>query len=187
MVSTAERDSDPTVFDAVLISARAGESWAFDDLFRRVARRLVGFLRAQGAPDPDGLANEVLLRAFRHIGGFEGTEARFRAWVFTIARNLLADEWRKRARRPEDVPTEPGALPEVPGEDETAAGGILGDRLRRHLEALSGDQREVVLMRIVADLSVEETARVIGKSPGAVKALQHRAIRALRKRLEAEP
>lgn len=170
----------------MLASARAGESWAFDDLFHGVARRLVGFLRAQRAADPDGLANEVLLRAFRNIGDFTGTEAGFRAWVFTIARNLLADEWRKRARRPDDVLTEPGRFPEITGNDPPVD-RTLDARLQRHLDALSRDQREVLLMRVVADLSVEETAAVIGRTPGAVKALQHRAIRTLRRRLEREP
>lgn len=180
--------TDLAAFQAVLESARAGEPWAFEHLFERVGRRLVGFLRARGAQDPDGLANEVLLRGFRNIHGFEGNEIQFRAWMFTIARNLLIDERRKRSRRPDAVATEPAEMPDAPspGAGEEFAGRIVDERLRHHLDALSDDQRDVLLFRVVADLSIEDTAEALGKSQGAVKALQHRAVKTLRKRLEAE-
>lgn len=184
-METPSSGDEPTVFDAVLVSARAGESWAFDDLFDRVARRVHGFLRARGAPDPEGLANEALLRAFRNIDTFEGNETQFRAWLFTIARNLLVDERRKQHRRPDAVPTEPARLPEqdVAGAGEVAMEQMVNPRLLRHLDALSDDQREVLLLRVVADLSTEQTAGVVGKSEGAVKGLLHRAIRTLRERM----
>ncbi len=180
--------TDLAAFQAVLESARAGEPWAFEHLFERVARRLVGFLRARGAPDPDGLANEVLLRGFRNIHDFEGNEIQFRAWMFTIARNLLIDERRKRSRRPDSVATEPAEMPDTPspGAGEEFTDRIVDERLRHHLDALSDDQRDVLLLRVVADLSIEDTAEALGKSQGAVKALQHRAVKTLRKRLEAE-
>lgn len=178
-----------TAFQAVLESAGAGEPWAFENLFDRVARRLAGFLRARGAHDADGLTNEVLLRAFRNIRDFDGNETQFRAWVFTIARNVLIDEHRKRSRRPEAIPTEPADMPDItsPAAGDAFEDQVVDARLRRHLEALSDDQRDVLLLRTVADLSIEETAEIVGKSQGAVKALQHRAVRTLRKRLGDSP
>lgn len=180
--------TEPSVFAAVLASAKAGEPWAFEDLFARVGGRLVGFLRALGAADPDGAANEVLLRAFRNIDRFDGSEVEFRAWVFAIARNLLVDERRRAGRRPEAVATDPSELTPLAGAAgiEESAPGVDDDRIRRCLAALSTEQREVLLLRVIADLSIEDTAELLGKTSGAVKALQHRAVRALRKILDQE-
>lgn len=169
-------------FDAVLAAARLGEGWAFERLFESYGRPVAAYLRGSGAEDPDGSANEVFLKAFTGIGRFEGGEERFRSWLFTIAHHVLIDDRRRRSRRPvtaeldRDV-VDPGDAIEV----------ALGDeRVRALLSALAPDQRNVVLLRLVGDLSIEETAEVLGKKPNAVKQLQHRAVRALRAQLGTE-
>jgi RNA polymerase sigma factor (sigma-70 family) len=170
-------------FDGVLAAARSGEGWAFARLFESLVRPVASFLRGGGADDPDGATNEVFLRAFRGIGRFEGDEERFRSWVLTIAHHLLIDERRRAARRARVVPLDDHQEPSV--DDDTAA--VLGDaRVRRLLHDLAPDQRDVVLLRIVSDLSIEDTAAVLGKKPNAVKQLQHRAMRALRTMLDEE-
>jgi RNA polymerase sigma factor (sigma-70 family) len=162
-----------------LTEVQAGEQGAFDDLVRWIERPLCAFLDARGADDPHGMANEVLVRVFRGITGFAGGEVQFRAWVFQIARNLLVDEHRYRSRRPDMVPTLPEELPESAAPDVTDR---VGDRERVEalLDNLTDEQREVLLLRIVAGLSVEETAQVVGRQHGAVRALQHRAVARLR-------
>ncbi len=172
-------------FQNVLDAARRAEAWAFTELFERVAGRLTGFLAARGATDPEGLANEVLLRAFRAIGGFEGNEIQFRAWIFTIGRNLLVDERRKRERRPELRSIAPEEMPEPAGAgtDADLTAGMGDEWVRGVLDELPSSQREVLLLRIVAELPIKETAEIVGKTEGAVKLLQHRALRRLRKRL----
>jgi RNA polymerase sigma-70 factor (ECF subfamily) len=131
----------------------------------------------------------VFLRAFTSLDRFAGDEDRFRSWVFTIAHHLLIDERRRAARRPQRAPLEAaGTDPGPPGIDaaEEALISLGDDRVRGLLAGLAPDQRHVVLLRIVADLSIEDTAAALGKRPGAVKALQHRAMRTLRSQLGEE-
>lgn len=176
-------------FDAVLEAARSGAGWAYERLFVWLAKPVAAYLRGSGVEDPDGSANDVMLRAFTSIERFRGDEDRFRSWVFTIAHHLVVDERRRMARRPRSSPIESAGA--EPGEPEAAAEAhalvTLGDeRVRELLAGLAPDQRDVVVLRVVADLSIEATAAALGKRPGAVKALQHRAMRNLRSRLEAE-
>lgn len=171
----------PRSFAATIDAARSGDPRAFDELVRRVERPLVGFLRARGASDPEGLANETLVRVFRAIGGFTGGEVQFRAWVFTVARNLVIDDHRRRSRRPDARPTDPTTLPEVPAADPDRL--EQRERADQLLSLLTDEQREVIVLRVIAGLSVEETAEVVGRRPGAVRALQHRALSQLRRQL----
>lgn len=179
-------DDQAIRFAGVLEAARSGEADAFEDLHSRVAGPVHGFLRARGAEDPEGLANEVLLRAFRSIGDFEGGETQFRAWVFTIARNALVDQRRRWSRRPRLQVVDPDDLPEavVP---QTEPVSFEDERIQELLAELTDDQREVVLLRVVAGLPVKEVAEMLGRSDGAVKLLQHRAIQSLRKKLAPPP
>lgn len=170
-------------FPSVLAAAQVDAPWAYQRLFEWLSRPVVGYLRGQGSDDPDGLANDVFLRTFTHLRSFEGDEERFRSWVFTIAHNLLSDERRRRRRRP-TVADQP--LPEGAGTRSTESEALtrLGaDRVDALLRALAPDQRDVLLLRIVADLTVEQAAQAMGKTPGAVKQLQRRGLDALRRRL----
>lgn len=170
-------------FDSVLGAARLGEGWAFERLFHWLGRPVAAYLRGAGVEDPDGLANDVFLKAFTGIGSFDGGEDRFRSWVFTIAHNAVIDDRRRRSRRPKTAPLDA----DVRNAHDDDLDVVLGDeRLRGLLGSLAPDQRDVVLLRIVADLSIDDTATALGKKPNAVKQLQHRALRSLRARLAAE-
>lgn len=169
-------------FGPALARARSGQAAGFDALVRHLDPRLVGFARARGADDPEGLADDVLVQVCRSIGSFEGNLAQLRAWVFTIARNRLVDERRRASRRVDARPTEPDRLPDAPMVD-VPVDADERERVDALLAGLTDDQREIVVLRIVVGLSVEETAEVVGRRPGAVRALQHRALRALRSEL----
>lgn len=170
-------------FDSVLEAARLGEGWAFERLFHWLGRPVAAYLRGAGVEDPDGLANDVFLKAFTGLGGFQGTEDRFRSWVFTIAHNAVIDDRRRRSRRPRTAPLDG----DVRSTADDGLDVVLGDeRVRGLLASLAPDQRDVVLLRLVADLSIEDTAAALGKKPNAIKQLQHRALRSLRARLDAE-
>jgi RNA polymerase sigma-70 factor (ECF subfamily) len=173
-------------FDAVLAAARAGESWAYQRLFDWLGRPVAAYLRGAGVEDPDGTANEVFLRVFGGIARFEGTELRFRSWVFAIAHNLVIDDRRRRSRRPQQAPLETDVGPAAAGAEEDVLVSLGDERVRGLLAGLPPDQRDVVLLRILADLSIEDTAVALGKKPGAIKSLQHRAMASLRRTLEAE-
>lgn len=175
-------------FPEVLAAARANGPWAFERLFVAWSPGVAAYLRTQGADDADGLANEVFLRCFRRLSSFEGDEDAFRSWLFTIAHHLLVDDRRRRGRRPEQTAEAADTDRMPPGghvEDDSLA--HLGAAwVREQLDLLAPDQRDVLLLRILGDLTVDQVAAVIGKRPGAVKALQRRGLAALRRRLDEE-
>lgn len=167
--------------DPLLDAARRGESAAFQTLFERISRPLRAFAAARGASDPDGLVNDALAEAFRGLPTFVGGEDAFRGFVFHVARRRLIDEYRRSNRRIRTMPiTEP--MHAVAASDP--AGEVAArDRAVRLVGMLTEDQRDVVLLRVVADLSIEETAAALGKPVTAIKALQRRALATLRRKI----
>ena len=169
-------------FEEVLGAAHAGAGWAFERLYRWLSPAVLSYARGQGLSDPEDAAGDVFMKAFHNIGTFRGTEEQFRSWVFTIAHHRVIDERRRRSRRPAaetplDAVTEQIAPLDV---EELAIGAVEGTRLRALLDQLVPDQRDVLLMRVLGDLSIEQTADALGKTHGAVKQLQRRALIAVR-------
>ncbi|SEF16833.1 RNA polymerase sigma-70 factor, ECF subfamily [Jiangella alba] len=172
-------------FDEILAAARAGAPWAFERLYTDLAPVVGGYARLQGSDEPEDLTSEVFLGVFAGLSSFTGSEQQFRSWVFTIAYRRVTDERRRRSRRPVIVDDGPEIDEQVGGDAEEDALVRLGRRRVHELCAgLSDDQREVVLLRILGDLSVDEVAGIVGKSAGAVKALQRRGLSALRRQLD---
>jgi RNA polymerase sigma-70 factor (ECF subfamily) len=138
-----------------------------------------------GALDPDDLASETFLDVFRGLGGFAGDEQGLRSWVFTIAHRRLVDDWRRRGRRPQLADGGEELLPDAVGGDvEDDVLTRLGtEAVHRLCAGLPADQRSVLLLRVLADLTVEQVAEVLGRSVGSVKALQRRGLRRLREEL----
>jgi RNA polymerase sigma factor (sigma-70 family) len=163
--------------------ARAGSARAFECIYRSLAGQVASYLRWHRATDPDGLTNDVFAQVHSNLTRFEGDEERFRSWLFTIAHHRLIDD-RRRANRQPRVHGEVGSDAGVRGDVEEDAFAVMAhDHVRDLLAVLSPDQRDVVLLRVVADLSVQEVARLVRKREGAVKALQHRALASLRRHL----
>jgi len=174
-------------FEPVLEAARSGAPWALKRLHDSVAPAVVGYVRVQGSAEPDDLASDILYRALTGVRSFTGDEGGFRSWVFTIAHHRLVDERRTAARRPVLVEQGAEAAAAIGGNVEEEALWVMGtERVRRLCEGLAPDQRDVLLLRMVAGMSLVETAETLDKSPGAVKALQHRAVAALRRQFQQE-
>jgi len=175
-------------FDGILGAAQAGAGWAWRRLYDDLAGQVLGYLRAQGAQEPEDLFGEILLQMARNIGGFRGGESGFRSWVFQIAHNRVIDERRHRRRNPID-PVESFDDHLDPEGDTTARHALDAvqlDHVRSLIERLVPGQRDVLLLRIVSGLTVPEIAAVIGKSEGAVKALQRRGLAALSRFVDAK-
>lgn len=173
------RDSD------LVVAARDGQAWALTEIWQRHAPAVNGYLRGRGAGEPDDLTSDVFLAVFERLSGFHGDDDALRSFVFTVAHHKLVDDLRRRARRGEAASYDPQADPRVEASAEVMAMGAIGDQqVDALLQTLSPDQRDVVLLRVVADLSLEQTAEVLGKRVGAVKALQHRALASLRRVME---
>ena len=182
-----ERDRLGGVFDDVLTAAQAGADWAFERLWQTYAGPVAGYLRVQGAAEPDDLTSEVFLGAFRSIGSFSGHEAAFRSWLFTIAHRRLVDARRTAGRRPPLSTLEDHVLPHTePAVDAEVLRRVATERVRALCDRLVPDQRDVLLLRLVGGFTVEEVATTLGKSAGAVKALQRRGLLALEKILQRE-
>lgn len=173
------RDSD------LVAAARAGQAWALTEIWQRHAAAVTGYLRGRGARDAEDLTSDVFLGVFERLQRFHGDDDDLRAFVFTIAHHRLVDDVRRRARRGDPIAYDADTDGRTHASAETEALDRLGSRqVEELLESLSPDQRDVVLLRVVADLSLEQTAEVVGKRVGAVKALQHRALATLRRALE---
>ena len=176
---------------ATLEAARRGEPWALESIYRELAPSVTGYLRGQGVSDPDDATSEVFIGVVRGLERFRGDERDFRTWVFSIAHRRIIDHRRRVSRRPELL-VEPSEL------SGGLAGVAVGDAEAEALESLSTgwalsalgslstDQRAVVLLRVLADLSVEAVAAILGKSLGAVKSLQRRGLIALARNLDRQ-
>lgn len=167
---------DDKALERHLSSARHGKQAAFTAIYESLAGSVAGYARGRGVDDTDELVNDVFLAAFRNLDTFSGDGSRFRSWLFGIAWNKIADWHRARGRRPVTVELDLGSLEELISTDSP---DLAGPGTLRLLARLTDDQRDVLLLRIVADLSLAETAEALGKPLGAVKALQHRALAAL--------
>jgi RNA polymerase sigma factor (sigma-70 family) len=181
---TVGRQHGPEL-SCLVSEARLGSIKAFDDIYRSLAGQVASYLRWHRATDPDGLTNDVFAQVHRNLPRFEGDEQGFRSWVFTIAHHRMIDD-RRRANRQPQLQDELAVEEHMGlGDVEDDAFVVLAhDRVRDLLTVLSPDQRDVVLLRIIADLSVEEVARMLDKREGAIKALQHRALATLRRHLD---
>jgi len=170
-------------FSDQLAAAAAGDAVAFRELHAMVAPPLARYLRARGCEDIEGVASEVFLRVFRSLRSFAGSEEQFRAWVFTIARNLMRDEHRRRSRRVTTEELDEASAASVQGGDVEDEALDQGSEkwVQSVLAELPDVHREVLVLRIVGDLTIDEVATVIGKSRGATKAIQRRALAAVRR------
>ncbi len=168
-------------FDPVLAAARTGAEWALAALYRDLQPRVLRYLWARDPSQAEDLAADVWLDVARGLPRFSGDEAGFRAWVFTIARRRLLDERRSAARqRTTPLPADRLALLGETGNVEHEALFSLEARAAlERIAELPADQAEVVLLRVLADLSAWEVARILGKREGTVRVLQHRALRRL--------
>jgi RNA polymerase sigma-70 factor, ECF subfamily len=176
-------DSDPEGIGEALGLARSGDETGFLLLWDALQPRLLRYLQVLGCEDVDDVASETWFQAVRDLGRFKkGTADDFRAWLFTIGRHRAVDAARSRTRFRDKVLAAHAAAPQAPSgnpvEDEVLDG--LSTRQAIALVAgLARDQAEVVALRIIAGLDTGALARVLGKSPGAVRVALHRGLRTL--------
>lgn len=183
---THRDDDDPraTQFAALLAAAQSGAEWGSTTLWVEYSPAITAFLRARGSREPEDLSSEVFLAVFDRLPQFVGDEMQFRSFVFSVAYRRLVDEFRRRTRRGESAEwTADGDSRSSPSAEEEAIDHLGNNSTLSLLNALPDDQRDVMVLRIIADLTVDQIANVIGKRRGAVKALQRRALERLRKKI----
>ncbi|HWS46447.1 MAG TPA: sigma-70 family RNA polymerase sigma factor [Acidimicrobiia bacterium] len=174
--------------EVALADACRGDDAAVGVVYRALHPQLLRYLRHHVGPMAEDVASEVWLAIARRLPDFSGSIDEFRALLFTIARRRVVDHHRRQARQArtdaltgdhaarEDVGIEDAAVERL-----TAQGAI--ELLVRHLPP---DQAEIVLLRVLAELDVWQVAEIVGKSKGAVRVAQHRALRRLQRIFEQE-
>ena len=175
-------DADPDLAD---VRAAQVDRQAFGTLYRRYLQPVYGyaFYLLGDHHDAEDVTERTFLAALAGIGGFRDTGSTFRSWLFRIAHNQLANALRSRRRhRWPSI----DAMPEPADPVDPSARLSAGDearRLRQALDRLAPDRRQVLVLRVIDGLSARETGEVLGRSEGAVRVLQHRALREMARHL----
>jgi RNA polymerase sigma-70 factor (ECF subfamily) len=175
---------------ADLVAARQREPAAVTRIYTTYAPPLFRFFMAElrNREDAQELTGNVFVSVIEGLPRFRGPVEALGGWLFRIARNDLYDHRRKQARSPRSAPLddhldEAAVAAGADDPEELAIDRLEGSRVMAALRELSPDQREVLLLRMVARLTAPEVAAVLRKSPGAVKSLQHRGLTSLARAL----
>ena len=155
------------------LRARAREPELFSIVYRTYAAQVLGYLTARGVEDPEAVMQEVFLAVLPRLETVTGGVTGLRTFVFSVAHARMVDDHRRRHRAPVELPFEAG----LDGREESSAENQVMERVSPQevqdlLSVLPDEQREVLTLRLVAGLTVEQSAEVMGKSSGAVKQLQ---------------
>jgi RNA polymerase sigma-70 factor (ECF subfamily) len=178
---------DPDVVEQVRL-AQEGSATAFAQLYDRYVDQMYGYVyhRVGHRQTAEDLVSDVFLRALRRIGSFKWQGVDFGAWLMTIARNRVHDHFKSARFRLESTVEEVFDTPVSGGYDDPEQALLSADLTQQVHDAirqLKGEQAEVLYLRFIQHLNVSETAAAMGKTDGAIKALQYRALRSLAKLL----
>jgi RNA polymerase sigma-70 factor (ECF subfamily) len=170
---------------ALVDRAKRGDREAVEELYLLHFDRIYSYLQMSvgNTHDAEDLTNQTFVRMIEAIDRFEWRKVPLSAWLFRIAHNLAMDHFRSRRRwQPEEEPPEPPEGAERSAEEE--AFQAMGQRsMFEMIEGLSADQQQVLTLKFVFDFSNAEVGTILGKSEGAVKSLQHRALGSLQRQL----
>lgn len=164
------KECDPSAF-AVLYEHY------YQDVYNYIYHRVANIHLAED------LTSEVFLKVLESIDSFTFRGIPFSVWLFRLTRNLMIDYFRT-GPKPVDLPLEEGMLSAEGGADDALERKLTQQQLARALSNLTEDQQEVVVLRFVDGFSNTEVGQILGKSEGAIKALQHRALSSLNRILE---
>ena len=173
--------------DELIQLTQNGDAEAFGELYQRYAHIIFRFIYSHLSErfEAEDLTEEVFLRVWRSLSNFREQGVPFLAYLFKVARNVLVDYYRRAGRSGGLMSIEEKPLTDTRSDPAEAAIIHLEHQEVRHtLEQLREDYRMVLILRFLSGLSPEETGEVMGRTPGAVRILQHRALSALRNLLE---
>jgi RNA polymerase sigma-70 factor (ECF subfamily) len=173
-------------------AAQAGDAGAFGHLYERYFDRVYSYLAFKlGSPtEAEDAAGQVFLRALESIDGFRLTGVPFRAWLFRIAHNHLVDVLRRRTRRPSeplDDTIEVADQAALADPESWLVEKLSREDLLQAVNGLTELQRQVISLKFAAGLSNAEVAHILGRTEGAVKALQHAGLQSLHRQLARRP
>lgn len=189
----SERDAPGAVSaessDSELVRrAQDGDPASFGTLYERYFDKVYGYLAFKlGNPtEAEDVVEQVFLKALESLGGYKWTGVPFQAWLFRIAHNMMVDTLRRRGRRPSEPMEHAASM----SDERLAANpeGMLAEKLNREgllqaVDKLTALQKQVISLKFAGGLPNAEVARLMGKSEGAIKALQHAALASLNRHL----
>lgn len=188
--ATAARPPTPVEVGSLARQAANLDVSAFADLYRLYAPQLLRYVssRVTGTQEAEDITNTIFEKAFAAIGRYQPSPAQFSTWLYTIAQNTIIDHYRrKRLPQVDDAEAQLFAITDP---NEGPEGSLLLEERRRFLHQavmqLTPEQRLVVGCRFFFNVPVHEVAQMMGKTEGAVKALQFRALERLRRELAPE-
>lgn len=171
----------------IIERARRGESGAFGLLYDAYQPRIYRFIyvKVGNREEAEDLTHQVFVSAWTNVGRYRDRGFPFSSWLYRIARNEVIDYY--RTRKPDIILTEEeeGALPDGKDQDLALEGQFAIEQVTAAIRMLKQEYQDVILMRFVDELTIREVAKVVQKSEGAVKLMQHRAVKALKKQLNA--
>lgn len=167
---------DGTLTDTDLSSAVDGDPAASSRIYRELAPKVLGYLTARGVEDAEAVMQDVFLALFGKLRSITGGIQGLRTLAFSIAHARAVDATRRRAGQPQLGEYDPEADPRTSGSAEAVALDAMGGDVLQLLHRLKPDQRDVLALRIVADLPIDRVAGIMGRSEGSVKQLQRRAL-----------
>jgi RNA polymerase sigma-70 factor (ECF subfamily) len=169
----------------LVLRAQEGDRDALEELYLIHFDRIYGYVHMSvgNRHDAEDLTTQTFLKMLESIGSFRWRSAPFSAWLFRIAHNLAMDHFRAARRwQPEEEPPEPPGS-EEPSAEQGAFEAIGRESMLELIERLSDEQKQVLTLKFVFSFSNREVATILGKTEGAVKSLQHRALVSLQKQL----
>ena len=166
-------------FSQAIELARVGDNEGIAWLYDAYHHILLRYLKWQDPREADDIASEVWLAVAQNVRRFKGDQQHFKAWLFTIARRRVIDMQRKRARSKVSFVV-PETLYVYSSESDTAQAALESisaqEAVSQLVAGLPRDQAEVIVLRVLGGLRVNDVAEIIGKRPGAIRVLQHRAL-----------
>src|ERR671933_819629 len=182
----ARTDGSSATVRKLVERAQQGDRSALEELYLQHFDRIYSspHMSVGNRHDAEDLTTQTFLKMLESIGRFRWQSAPFSAWLFRIAHNLAMDHFRstRRWQPEEDVPEPPGS--EEYSAEEQAMHSIGRKSMMELIETLSGEQQQVLTLKFVFNFSNAEAATILGKTEGAIKSLQHRALVSLQKQLE---
>lgn len=167
--------------DDSLRALRGRNAELFSAVYSSYAAQVLGYLTARGVEDPEATMQDVFLAVLPRIDSISGGASGLRTFLFSVAHARMVDDRRRQSRTPLKQPFEPELDRRESGSAEMAAMQLVSPgEVLELLAVLGEDQKEVLTLRIIGDLTVEQVAEIMGKSTGAVKQLQRRALDRLR-------
>jgi RNA polymerase sigma-70 factor, ECF subfamily len=178
---------DFAVDEDQLAAAKAGNQAAIASIYQNYFAPIYQFvrLRVGDAQTAEDLCSEIFIKFIKALKGDAAPQSSLRGWIFRVARNVIYDHYGREQELPSEtleqwIPGDSDSNPEV-----QAIQSLAVERARQAIRKLAPSQQEVLMLRFDQQLSLQETADIMGKNVNAIKALQFRAVATLRQLLDA--